>query len=226
VPVHLSCPAERLERDGGELVVATRLGPLSADRVVLCTPAPTTAGLLHRLVPSAAEGLAELDYASAAMVTLSVPISALDRPLDASGFLVGAADRLPTVTACSWASAKWAHLHDPDVAVLRASVGRHGDTAALELPDEELLAAVEADLATTMGLADRPLAHRITRWWDGLPQYRPGHLARVRAWREAVRDAAPGIVLAGAAYDGLGLPACIRQGRRAADEVAGASSPA
>jgi len=218
-PVHLSTPVEALERDGDGWALRTPGGRLTADRVVLCTPAPVTSRLLADLVPTVAGDLADLDYASAAMVTLAVPRAGLGRPLDASGFLVAAGDRLPTVTACSWASAKWAHLDDPDVAVLRVSAGRHGDTAALELPDDELVEAVRADLATTMGLTAAPVEHRITRWWDGLPQFRPGHLARVRAWRDAVADAAPGVALAGAAYDGLGLPACVRQGRHAAASV-------
>ena len=222
--MHLSCPVESLERAGATTgpgyVVRTPRGPIEADRVVLCTPAPVSARLLADLVPAAADGLAALEYASAAMVTLAVPRSALDHPLDASGFLVGAADRLPTLTACSWASAKWAHLADADVALLRVSAGRHGDTAALELSDRDLVEAIRVDLETTMGLVAPPVEHRVTRWWDGLPQFRPGHLARVRDWRRATADAAPGVVLAGAAYDGLGLPACIRQGRQAAATVA------
>src|SRR5690606_15096642 len=106
---------------------------------------------------------------------------------------------------------------DPDVVVLRASAGRHGDTAALDLTDRELVDAVMADLATTMGVSGSPVEQRVTRCHDALPQFRPGHLERVRGWRADVEDRAPGIVLAGAAYDGLGLPACVRQGRRAAD---------
>jgi oxygen-dependent protoporphyrinogen oxidase len=195
---------------------------VDADRIVVCTPAPVAARLLAPLSPGAAAGLAELEYASAAMVTLAVPRDQIDHPLDASGFLVGAADPLPVLTACSWASAKWAHLDDPDVALLRASAGRHGNTSALELTDPELVDAVVADLGATMGVRGRPREQRVSRWVDALPQFRPGHLARVRAWRAAVADDAPGIVLAGAAYDGLGIPACIRQGRRAADEVTAA----
>jgi oxygen-dependent protoporphyrinogen oxidase len=221
-PVHLSCPVESLERSGDGYALRTPLGRIEADRVVLCTPAPVAARLLADLAPTAAEGLADLEYASAAMVTLAVPRSALDHPLDASGFLVGAADRLPTLTACSWASAKWAHLADPDVAVLRVSAGRYGDTAALELPDQDLVDALTVDLGTTMGLTAGPIEHRVTRWWDGLPQFRPGHLGRVRVWRAAVAEHAPGVVLAGAAYDGLGLPACVRQGRQAALAVTSA----
>ncbi|HQR68642.1 MAG TPA: hypothetical protein PLB02_14725, partial [Thermoanaerobaculia bacterium] len=69
---------------------------------------------------------------------------------------MGAADRLPTLTACSWASAKWGHLDDPDVAVLRVSAGRYGDAGALELPDDALVEALVVDLGPTMGLTGPP----------------------------------------------------------------------
>jgi oxygen-dependent protoporphyrinogen oxidase len=226
--VHLRCPVAAIERRSGSAggsagyLVRSTLGSLAADRVVLAVPAPVGARLLAPLAPGAARGLDELEYASVAMVTLAVARSAIDVALDASGFLVGAADRLPTLTACSWASTKWAHLADPDVAILRVSAGRHGDTHALELADDELVAAVMADLATTMGVTGEPVARRVSRWEDSLPQFRPGHLARVKAWRDEAAAEAPGLVLAGAAYDGLGIPACVRQGRRAADAVASA----
>ncbi len=216
VPVHLGCPASSLERSSSGWGVHTPTGIIPANRVVLATPAPISARLLEPIAADVAAELGDLQYASVAMVTLAVPRVAVGRALDASGFLVAPTDRLPTLTACSWASTKWAHLADPELAVLRVSAGRFGDTAALELSDDDLVAALAADLGTTIGLSAAPVARRVTRWFDGLPQFRPGHLDRVRDWRERVGARAPGIVLAGAAYDGLGLPACIRQGRRAA----------
>ena len=225
VELHLARPALGLRRRGAGYEVETGAGTLRADRVVLAPPAPVTARLLGDLAPDVATGLSALEYASVAMVTLAVARRDLGVELDASGFLVGGADRLPALTACSWASAKWAHLSDPDVAILRASVGRHGDTGALEQGDEDLVAAVVADLGTTMGLAGPPVHARVTRWPDALPQFRPGHLARVRAWREQLAATVPGVVLAGASYDGLGIPACVRQGRRAAELVARPLTP-
>lgn len=219
VPVHLRRPALALEPETRGWRVHTAAGIVAADAVVLATPAPISARLLEPVVPDVAAELVALEYASVAMITLAVPRTSVGRQLDASGFLVGSDDPLPCLTACSWASAKWAHLADPEVAILRASVGRFGDAAALELDDDDLVAAVVADLATSIGLSGPPLESRVTRWIDALPQFRPGHLGRVRAWRAEVDTGAPGLVLAGAAYDGLGLPACIRQGRVAAQAV-------
>jgi protoporphyrinogen/coproporphyrinogen III oxidase len=219
--VHLASPVERLRRDGSRWVVEGSNGALRADGVVLAVPAPVAARLVEPHAPDTASGLGAVEYASVAMVTMAVPRAQFDHPLDASGFLVAQGEPLDVLTACSWASSKWAHLADPDLALLRVSAGRHGDTRALELDDTELVRRLVADLATSMGMDGRPSASRVSRWVEGLPQFRPGHLARVDSWRAELADATPGVVVAGACYDGLGLPACVRQGRAAATHLVG-----
>ncbi|MGZ4730205.1 MAG: hypothetical protein ACXWB2_21020 [Acidimicrobiales bacterium] len=99
---------------------------------------------------------------------------------------------------------------------VRASAGRHGDERALYLDDGALVDALLDDLATTMGLRGRPTAIRVNRWPGALPQFRPGHLRRIAGWRTAMFDASPGLTATGAGFEGLGIPACVRQGRATA----------
>ena len=113
-----------------EITVADQ-APQEVDAVVLATPLPVTAQLLEPLLPEVARDMAAVEYASAVMVTLAVPRDQIDHLLDASGFLVPHREGL-LLTACSWASVKWAHLSRPDSVLLRASAGRHGDERALE----------------------------------------------------------------------------------------------
>jgi oxygen-dependent protoporphyrinogen oxidase len=215
-PVHLRCPASALEPVTGGWRLRTPAGAVDADRVVLAMPGPVTARLLESAVPDVAAEIGDLQYASVAMVTLAVPRSAVDHPLDASGFLVAPADRLPFLAACSFASTKWAHLADPELAILRVSAGRYRQPPPHHNTHHHHHQPPPPQHPTTIGLAAPPVASRVTRWIDALPQYRPGHLSRVRDWRARLSAQAPGVVLAGAAYDGLGLPACVRQGRDAA----------
>ncbi|MDQ2648655.1 MAG: protoporphyrinogen oxidase, partial [Actinomycetota bacterium] len=189
---------------------------LDASAVVLATPAGPAATAVRDVAPKAATLLAGIPYASVALVALAVPRSSIDRELDGSGFLVPAVEGR-TITACSWTSAKWPHQHGEGTVWLRASVGRDGrppidDDAVLE-------AAVLADLADTMALRGPVQEVRISRWPGSFPQYRPGHLRRVDATDEELAAAAPGVVVAGAALRGLGVPACIRQARAAAARV-------
>jgi oxygen-dependent protoporphyrinogen oxidase len=185
------------------------------DAVVLATPLPVTAELIAPLRPEVARDMAAVEYAGAVMVTLAVPKAQIDHPLDASGFLVPHREGL-LLTACSWASVKWAHLDRPDVALLRASAGRHGDERALALDDDALVDALLDDLGPTMGLRGRPTAVRVSRWPAALPQFRPGHLRHIAGWRTALLDVSPGLRATGAGFEGLGIPACIRQGRETA----------
>jgi len=206
---------------GGFSIEVAGTVALTAEAVIVAAPAHATASMVAGLdtgLGGVAEGLATLEWASVAMVTLAVNTDDLDHPLDASGYLVPVTERA-TVTAVSFASTKWAHLHRPGRAVLRVSAGHAGDASPLDLDDESLVAAVCADLGNHLGLRGRPAGWRVNRWRDALPQYRPGHLERAAAWQRDTWAAHPGVWLTGASFAGLGLPACVRQGNEAARRV-------
>jgi oxygen-dependent protoporphyrinogen oxidase len=188
---------------------------LEADAVVVAAPAAPAARLLGEHAPAAAAALGDIDYASVAVVTLAFPPASMP-PLPGSGYLVPVAARRP-VKAVTFSSSKWEHLRD-GVVVVRASIGRHGDAADLQRDDDEMVDVVRAELRLTTGASLEPMAARVTRWGGGLPQYTVGHLDRVRRIREAVA-ALPGVAVCGAAYDGIGVPACIASAQRAADEL-------
>jgi oxygen-dependent protoporphyrinogen oxidase len=208
-----------LERERGGWRVALEGGrALPADGVLVAAPAGVAAGLLRPHVPEVASVLGAIPYASVAMISLAVPRAGIDRDLDGSGYLVPRVEGR-TITACSWATSKWPHLTDGGTVILRVSVGRDGDDAALALGDDALLAAVVGDLADTMALRGEPSEVRITRWPSSLPQYRPGHLERVDAMESALATTTPSLAVTGAAWRGLGVPACIRQGRAAAGRL-------
>lgn len=199
--IRLNAPAKSLVE--GDLA--------GADLVVLACPAHAAAPLVADVSPEAAALIGGIDYASVTLVTLAFDPDDVPVPLDASGFLVPR-DAALTITACSYASTKWAHLGTGSV-VLRASVGSHGADTAADLDDEALMEAVTADLRTTLGIEAAPSEVRISRWPRSFPQYEVGHLARVQQI-EALLDP-HGIRPVGAAYRGIGIPACIRQGQDA-----------
>ncbi len=204
--------------DGWEVRTADDVTPV--DGVVIATPAFVAARLLDQEAPEAARGLAAIDYSSVVLLALAFPDSAAGRPLDSSGYLVPRVEGL-MLTAASWSSSKWPHLAKPGRFLVRASAGRFGDERALAMDDDTLLAAILADLGTTMDLRGEPDEVRITRWHRSFPQYTPGHLERVDAIEAALGAAAPGIALAGAAYRGVGIPACINSAHQAVARLTG-----
>lgn len=193
---------------------------IEADAVILAVPSHPAARLLAGVSAEAAQQVGMLDYASIGLVTYLLPAGALDGTglADRSGALIPAIEGR-VVKAITVFSTKWAA--QPDGAVLlRASVGRYGDEQVLQYHDESLIEVVAADLSAIL---DRPLATplaaMVTRWGGALPQYRPGHADRVASARTLMP---PTLALAGAAYDGIGIPVCIRSGERAADQLADA----
>jgi oxygen-dependent protoporphyrinogen oxidase len=190
--------------------------------VVLALPAFAAAPLLAPHAAAAAAVLDSIEHASVALVALAVRPDDVRRPLDGSGFLVPRIEDA-LLTACSWASAKWSHLgaeSGDGTVVLRASAGRAGDGRALDLDDADLVERLVDDLGRTMGLSGAPTEVRVNRWIDSFPQYAPGHLDRVADLVRSLAVQAPGLALAGAALNGVGIPACIRSGIEAARLVA------
>jgi protoporphyrinogen/coproporphyrinogen III oxidase len=194
---------------------------LEADAVILAVPARPASRLLAGVpgAAPAATALGEIGYASMAIVTLAYRSGAFGRRPEGSGYLVPAVDRRP-VKAVTFSTVKWPHLMagGTGMDIVRCSVGRLGEEALLQRDDAELAELAVADLAAATGVRGAPADVRVSRWGGGLPQYTVGHLDRVARIRAAVA-ALPGLAVCGAAYDGVGIPACIASARLAADQV-------
>ncbi len=207
---------------GGWRVV---LGParqpeqMFADAVVLAVPAPAASRLLQGVAPEAAIELAGIEYASVGLVTFAVPLDQVAGRLSGTGFLVPPVDGR-VVKAATYSSQKWAWLAETagDLAVLRVSVGRHREVFDLQRDDDDLAAVTLADLSEAVRADLKPVDRRVTRWGGALPQYHVGHPDRVARIRRAVSEH-PGLAVCGAAYDGVGMPACAASARSAADRV-------
>lgn len=214
-------PVREVVRTAGGWRVVAGAEAIEADAVILATPAGAAARLLDGLAPAAAAELRGVEYASMALITMAFRRSDLPAAVSgggASGFLVPPVDGR-TIKASTFSSNKWAWAGaDPDLFLLRTSVGRYADESDLQREDGELVDVSLADLGEAVGLAARPVASTVTRWDGGLPQYPVGHLDRVARIRGAVA-ALPGLAVCGAVYDGVGIPACIASAGKAADAV-------
>jgi oxygen-dependent protoporphyrinogen oxidase len=201
------------------------LGPVpepevvEVEAVVVAAPAAKAARLLASVAPAAADELRGIDYASMAITTFAYRDVTLP---PGSGLLVGVREGL-AVKGVTVSSQKWP-LPDGGLTLLRASVGRYGEPQVLQREDDELIGLVRRELHALLGLDAEPVDALVTRWGGGLPQYGVGHVARVASIRAAVA-AVPGLAVCGAAYDGVGIPACVSSATLAAGQVAAALPP-
>jgi oxygen-dependent protoporphyrinogen oxidase len=209
-----------------DVIVGNRRGKYrthTADAVVFATPAGPSADLLDSVNQAAADELRGIEYADVAVLSFGYPADRA-RHLRGSGFLVPPIEGF-TVKGVTYSSAKWdwvsraARSGEPDgVLMLRASVGRAGDPLVSQTSDEQLARIAAHDIAVLTGLPRRPLFQTVTRWEQGLPQYSVGHRTRVAEAREWLLNT-PGLVLCGAAYEGVGVPACIGSAQAAVSAV-------
>lgn len=221
VDVRLGAEVTGVSRSGGGYEVEVRGGaPVRAAGVVLAVPAPAAAALLRPFSDAAASTLTGQRAATVATVVLGFPrhlVAGLPA-LSGNGILVpsGVGTLLKAVTHLS---TKWPHLDDPETYLLRLSAGRDGSDALAGLADVELVELLRADLRVFTGIDAEPTLAHVERWPSGLPQLHVGHVQRMRAVRDELAARAPGIALAGASYDGIGLASCLSSAAAAATTV-------
>ncbi len=206
-----------LDVDGGRIEAALATGErIRPDAVVVAVPGPAAAALLRPTVPAAADAIDTIPHGTTAVVTLAYRTEQFAEPPRTHGFLVAAGEEL-TLDACTVSSAKWPGRAPAGTVLLRAFLGSRSGRAP-GMRDDELRAAVEADIAATMGAHGRPIMAHVSRWTGQMPQYTVGHLERVAA-AEAALARLPRVQLAGAPYRGVGIPDCVSQGRSAASRI-------
>ena len=191
--------------------------PIAADALVLATPAYDAALLLDPLDGALAELMRGVPYASTATVTLGYRREGFSHSLDGYGFVIPRVEGR-ALLASTWSSSKWAQRAPDGSVLIRSYVGGAGRDAVLERSDGELVEVVRADLRHVMGVTEEPILARVFRWPRAMPQYLVGHLDRLAVIEERLKRW-PGVFLAGAAYRGVGIPDCIRDGLGAAERV-------
>ncbi|MGH3498086.1 MAG: protoporphyrinogen oxidase [Nocardioidaceae bacterium] len=199
---------------------------IDAEAVVLATPATPAARLLSEAVPDAARELRRIDYASMAVVTLAFAAGRLREGWAGSGFLVPPVDGR-TIKAATYSSSKWAWVAaaaGADTLLMRTSIGRHREELVLQRSDVELVDAATSDLADAIGLRGPLIDATVTRWGGALPQYAVGHRERVARIRRAIATA-PGLEVCGAAYDGIGIAACVVDAQEAVRRLLAEEEP-
>lgn len=218
--VTLGTAARSIERTADGFVVAVGAAPehraIQARQVVVATQPQKASRLLADVAPVASRELAEVTTSSMAVVALAFRRSDLHAAPSASGLLIPVSVGT-AVKAFTFVTTKWPHLSD-DYVIVRASIGRVGEDAVLQRDDRELVESACADLAALAGITAAPVDAVVQRWAGSLPQYDVGHLARVERIRAAV-ETVPGLAVAGATYDGVGIPGCLNSAARAAQQI-------
>lgn len=213
--VHRDAPVRGLaRRDGRWFVESDRAADEGFDHVLLTGPAHVAASLLRPSSEVVAHELDGIPYGSAATVFLAFAQSDVAHRLDATGYLVPLSVRRHAM-ASTWVNSKWAGRAPPGLVLLRVFFG----AADVDRPDDELVELARTELAESVGARGEPRLVHVARFRRASPQPRVGHPARLRRIAAALA-ALPGVHLAGSAYDGVGLPDCVRQAEQVVARIA------
>ncbi len=218
--VALGSPVAALAREAGgrwRLTLASGREH-SSEAVVMATSASDVARLLEPVAGESAAALAAAQTLSSVTVSLAYPQAAVPHPLDATGFVVADGAQLEGFRACTFASSKLPGRAPPSHALLRAFFRPSG--AELGLPDADWIQRAERCVARALGPLGPAERGWVSRWERALPVLDEAHRARVAALEAAL--AGSGIVLAGAAFHGVGIDGAVRS----AEAAASALSPA
>lgn len=208
--------------EGTGFIVVTDRAKLRADAVVLALPSPRASPILRGSYASLAAALDEVPHGSAATVTFILRRTQVGHALDAYGFVVPAIERR-RILASTWASEKWPGRAPDDLVVLRVFSGGHDDADPTREDDASLERSAMRELRDLMNVEGEPLYARVVRYPKAMPRYQPEHAAVVA---RATAAAAPGLFLAGNSLHGVGIPAAMAAGIRAADAAAAFTSRA
>lgn len=222
VEVRLSSRVTALHRSPSGYLLDVEGHPgVAADAVVLAVPSAMAARLIEPHAPTAAEPLRQQRTAKIATVVLGFPRALVaDLPALAGNGILVPSSTGTLLKAVTHLSTKWPHLDGGDTYLLRVSAGRDGSDELEGLDDDALVARLRVDLARFTGIEAEPTLVHVQRWPTGLPQLHVGHLERLEAVREELAQRLPGVQLAGAAYEGVGLTSCIGSAQSAARAVA------
>jgi oxygen-dependent protoporphyrinogen oxidase len=195
-----------------------------ADAVCLALPAPLAAPLLHPWDSSVADHLASIPYTPAAALNLVYSHYNIAHPMDGFGFVVPAQEK-KLLTGCTFAHVKFPDRAPTGRVLLRAFAA---GPALSAMSNEDIEKRLRSDLIAILGTRSTPVWSALKRHSPGLPHYQVGHLDLIRAIRYRLKtmdihwksNGSGRLALAGASYDGIGIPDCVKSGEDAAVQLA------
>lgn len=214
--------AEASGDPGSRFVIEAR-GPsgepttLEADDLVLALPGYAAAHVLRDIDAELASILRAIPYESTATVALGYRRSEVPHALDATGLIIPKTERRRAL-AVTFVTSKWEHRAPREIALFRVFAGGHRDPSAIEQSDEALIRLARDELAALVGVKAEPFITRVFRHDRASAQPVVGHADRMRRARERAA-AHPGLHLAGAALEGVGIPDCVKQAGEVASRI-------
>ena len=215
--LNTSCPVGCVVAENSGWTVSAGYKSDHFDAVIIATPAHAAASILRLTNDKLASELASIRYSSSVTVTLGYDEKVRQSLPPGFGFLVPRSEGR-RMLAATFVHNKFPHRAPDNRAIVRCFLGGARDEQILDSKEAEILTIVRRELKEIVGIAAEPLFARVYKWRSAMAQYEVGHLERLQRI-QSLTEAMPGLVLAGNAFTGIGVPDCVRSGTQAADRL-------
>jgi oxygen-dependent protoporphyrinogen oxidase len=218
--VHTGSAVRRLSRNHPAspwLVELLDGPPIEADAVIVTTEAHATARMIDAIDPSLALQLRGIPYASSVIANVAYRRDQIQHPLDGFGAVVPSIEGR-SILAVSFSSVKFPSRAPAGTVLMRVFLGGAMQPELCDLDDETIQGLISRELGELIGVTGPPILFRVGRHLRAMPQYTLGHLDRVEAIRRKLSKHSR-LFLSGIAFDGVGIPDCIRAAEATADAV-------
>lgn len=205
------------KKAGGYRITCDDGATADFDALVLATPSYVTQDILKSVDEELCDRLSAIEWSSSATVSIAFRKDDLKKTLPGFGFIVPRVENRK-LNACTWSSIKWSHRAPPDTFLLRSFVGGGHHEELVSRGDDELLSAIMEELREIIGISAEPTFYKVYRWFMGMPKYTVGHLERMAAIEEMLKEHR-GLFLIGCSYRGIGIGDCAKSGFEAADAI-------
>ncbi len=190
---------------------------LQSPQLVLACPANVAGRLIQTEAPPLSAELLSIPYSSAVLAMLVYDQQAIHHPLDGFGFLVPRAER-KTIAAATWVNTKFPSRVRTGRVALRGFIVGDQALQLINAPHADIVNQVQEDFRRFMGISATPLFSTVNPWPASMPQYVVGHAQRQENIAQLLSYYS-GLTLVGNAYDGVGIPDCIRRAKTSVQHI-------
>ena len=191
---------------------------IQADVVVLAVPNNVVRKLLKD--QNLEQQLEKFTNASAITLYLGFNVPDEVLPADGTGFIVSKNSDL-VCNASTWTSRKWKHTSANGNLLVRLfykSINPKYEELA-KMSNEELKSVAIQDVKLSLNIEDQPEIFNVTKWINAMPKYDLAHKEALQVVINEMNHKYPGLILAGCSYFGVGIGACIENGKNTANQI-------
>ncbi len=193
---------------------------IEANHVVLALPNESVQSLLQD--KSLNYYFEQFNTASAITIYLGFDVPDNRLPADGTGYIVSHNSDV-ICNAATWTSRKWKHTSAEGKLLVRLfykSINPEYERLRM-MTDEELAAVALEDVRKSLGIEDKPTVVGVTKWIDQMPKYDLAHREALQGLLQELEKNYPNLSIAGCSYFGVGIGACIQNGKKIGEELAG-----